>query len=75
MKDRPMLYVMLRWIRCLRTLAPVLLLTIALAIGAARADLNRLETVAIRLSGQVLDHGYVRAVFFAPLGLLWILQP
>ncbi len=53
---------MLGRIRGLRALAPVLPLAVALGTGAARADLNRLQTVAIRQSG----HG--------PLGLLWILQ-
>ncbi len=47
-----------------RMLAPVLRL--ALGTGAARADLTRLETVAIRQSDYVLDHGYIRVVFHAP---------
>ncbi len=55
-----MLHVMLCWIRCLRAFVVPVLLTVALATGAARAD---------------LDHGYVRAVFFAPLSLLWVLWP
>ena len=57
--------------RCLRILAPVL----APGTGAARSDLSRLELLAIRQSGHVVGHGYVRAVFYAPLGLLWSLRP
>ena len=49
-----------------RMLAPVLRLAVALGTGAARADLTRLETVAIRQSDYVLDHGYIRVVFHAP---------
>ncbi len=62
----------MRW---LRPFALALPLALALGSGPVRADLNRLETVAVRFSGHVLDHGYIRTVFYAPLGLLWILRP
>ncbi len=59
----------------LRTLAPALLLTVALGTEDARANLRRLEMVAIWQSSLVLDHGSVRVVFHAPPGLLWIRRP
>ncbi len=58
----------------LRILATVLALALILATDAARADINRLEILAVKQSGQVLDHGHFRAVFFAPLGMFWILR-
>ncbi len=48
MKDRPMLHFTPSWIRCLYVLAPALLLAVALATGAVRADLNRLERLSVR---------------------------
>ncbi len=58
-----------------RILAMVLPLALALATGAARADLNRLERLAVYQSGYVLDHDHLRAVFYAPQGMFWILPP
>ena len=48
MKDRPMLHFRPSWIRCLYVLASALSLAVALAMGAARADLNRLERLSVR---------------------------
>ncbi len=68
-------YDMFRRMQHLCAQAPALLPAFVLAAGAVLADLKRFVTVVARQSGHVLDHGYVRAVFHPPYGLLWILRP